>query len=117
MYQAMLILQQMLRKVIRIVIPISRLPVLATLRGSRPNTGTCTENDNINVSSNVDSSINDEENDSDTQEDDDLSCLENETMNENNLSNVDSASGPDNDKIFIILRQERNDFWHPPDYI
>ena len=47
----MLILQLILRKIIRIVIPISRLPVLATPKGSRPNAGTCTENYNVNVSS------------------------------------------------------------------
>ena len=69
----------MLRKIIRIAIPIKRLPVLAALMGSKPNAGTCTENDNINVSSVVNPSTNVEENnnDSDDQEDDNLSRLEN----------------------------------------
>ena len=72
--------------------------------------GTCTENYNINVSSDVDPSTNVEENDN-------LSCFENEIINEDNLSNVDSALGLDNDKTLNIFRQERNDFWYPPDYI
>ena len=54
---------------------------------------------------------------SDDQEDDNLSCPENELINEDNLSNVDSALGPDNDKTLNILEQERNDFWCPPDYL
>ena len=61
MYQVMFILQLMLRKIIRIVIPISRLTILAAPRGSRPNTGTDTENYNVNVSS-------------DDQEDNYISC-------------------------------------------
>ena len=53
--------------------------------------------------------------DSDDQEDDKISCLENEIINEDNSSNVDSALGLDNDKTLHILGQERNDFWCSPD--
>ena len=62
---------------IRIVIHISRFPVLDALRVNRPNAGTCTKNDNINVSSDVNSTTDVEENnnDSDHQEDDNLSYL------------------------------------------
>ena len=83
---------------------ISRLPVLADLIGSWPNVGTCPENDNINVSSDVDTPTNDEENDN-------LSCLENKIIIEDNLFNVDFALRPDNDKTLNIFGQERNDFW------
>ena len=107
----------MLRKILRIAIAISRLPVLAALRCSRPNVGTCTENDGINVSSDVDPSTNVEENFSDGQKDDNLSCHENIIINEDNLSNVDSALRPNNDKSLNIFEQEWNDFWYPPDYI
>ena len=72
MYHVMFILQLMLRKIIRIGIPISRLPILAALRGSKPNEGTCIEN----VSSDVNPTINVEDIYSDDQEDDNLSCLE-----------------------------------------
>ena len=74
----------------------SNLPVLAALIGSWPNAGTCPENDNINVSSDVDTPTNDEENDN-------LSCLETEIINEDNLFNVDSDMGLDNDITFNIL--------------
>ena len=107
----------MLRKIIRIAIPLSRLPLLAALRSSRPHEGTCTENYHINVSSDVNFLINVEENDSDSQEDENLSSLENEIINEDNLSNVDSTVGPDNDKTFDILGQEEKDFRYLPDYI
>ena len=83
---------------------------MAALRGSRPNAGTCTENDNLNLSSNVNPSSNVEENYSDSQEDDNLSYLENEIINDDNLPNVNSALGPDNDKTLNILGRERNDF-------
>ena len=83
---------------------------MAALSGSWPNVGTFTENDNINVSSDVDPSTNVEENDN-------LSCLEAEIINEDNLFNVDSDMGLDNHKTFNILGQERNDFWYPPGYI
>ena len=83
---------------------------MAALSGNWPHLGTFTENDNINVSSDVDPSTTVEEND-------DFSCLEAEIINENNLFNVDSDMGLDNDKTFNILGQERNDFWYPPDYI
>ena len=92
------------------MVPISRLPVLATLRGSWHNVGTCTEYYNINISSDVDPSTNLEENDN-------LSCLENEINNEDNLFDVDSAWRLDNDKTLNILVQENNNFWYPPDYI
>ena len=71
--------------------------------GSWPNVGTCTENYNINASSEVDPSTNVKENDN-------LSCLENEIINEDNLLNVDFTLGPDNDKTLNIFEQERNDF-------
>ena len=72
MDQVMFILQLMLWKIIRIVIPITRLPILAAPRGSRSNAGTCAENDIINVSCDVNPTTNIEENnnDSDNQEDD-----------------------------------------------
>ena len=54
----MLILQLILRNIIRIAIPISRLSVLAALRDSRPNAGTCIENGNTNVSSDANPSTN-----------------------------------------------------------
>ena len=45
------------------MVPISRLPVLAALRGSRPNAGTCTENYKVNdVSSDVNPTTNVEKN-------------------------------------------------------
>ena len=99
-------------KIIRIAIPISRLPILAAPNGSRPNAGNCTENDNINVFSDVDPSTNVEENhnDSNDQENDNLSCLENEMVNENSLFHVDSALGLDNDKTLHIIGQEKKDF-------
>ena len=56
----------MLREIIKIVIPISRLPVLAAAGGSRPNTGTCTENDDVNVSSDFNPKINVEGNNNDS---------------------------------------------------
>ena len=65
----------MLRKIIRIVTPISRLPVLAAPRGSRPNADSCscTENYIINVSSDVNPrTTNVMENDSESQEDDNI---------------------------------------------
>ena len=83
---------------------------MAALRSRRPNVGTYTENDNINVSSDVDPSTNVEENDN-------LFCLENKINNEDNLFNVDSAMELDNDKTFNILGLKRNDCWYPPDYI
>ena len=50
-------IQEKSSKIIKVtkfkMIPISRLPVLATPSGRRPNTGTCTESDNVNVSSDV----------------------------------------------------------------
>ena len=66
------------------MVPISRLPVLAGLSGSRPNEGTCTESDNANVASDVYPTTNVDEMDGDDQEDDNLSCLENEIINEDN---------------------------------
>ena len=86
------------------------MPVSAAIRGSWPNVGTCTENDNINVSSDVDPSTNVEENDN-------LSCLENKIINEDNLLNVDFTLGTDNNKTLNIFEQKRNDFWYPPGYI
>ena len=47
------ILQLFLRKIIRIAIPISKLPVLTVSRGKSPNAGTCTENYSVNVYSDV----------------------------------------------------------------
>ena len=64
------------------MVPISRLPVLAALSGCRPNEGTCTESDNANVTSDAYPTTNVNETDSDDQEDDNLSCLENEIINE-----------------------------------
>ena len=77
------------------------------------------ENDNIDVPNNVipSTDVEDNDNGSDGQEDDNLSCPENEIINEDNLSNVDSAVGPDNEKTLNILEQERNDFWCTLDYI
>ena len=98
----------------RTVIPISRLPVLATPRGSRPNAGTCTESNNVNVFSDVNLTTNVEKNDSDNQEDDNYSCLEIDIINDDNLSNVVnvvSVLGLDSDKTLNILGQESNDFW------
>ena len=89
----MLILQLMLRNIIRIAIPNSRLPGLVAPRDSRLNKGTCTENDN--VSSDVNPTTNVEENDSYGQEDDNLFCLKNEILNEDNSSDLDSVLGLD----------------------
>ena len=79
--------------------------VLFAFRGSRPNAGTCTDSDNINVSSVVNPSNNIEENNNDSNnlEDDNLSCLENKIINEDNLSNFDSGLGPDNNKTLNIF--------------
>ena len=68
MYQVMLILQLMLRKIIKIVIPISRVPDFAALRGNRPIVGIyiCTKNDNVNISSNVNLTSNVNENNKDS---------------------------------------------------
>ena len=46
-------------------------------------------------------------NDSDDQEDDNISCLENKIIKENNSSNVDSVQGMDSDKTLNILAQEK----------
>ena len=46
-------------------------------------------------------------NDSDDQEDDNISCLENKIIKENNSSNVDSVQGLDSDKTLNILAQEK----------
>ena len=54
--------------------------------------------------------------DSDDQEDDNLTCLENKIINEDNQSNVDSTLGLDKDKFLNILGQKRNDFWCSSDY-
>ena len=51
------------------LVPISRLPVLATPSGSKLNVGTCTESDYVNVSSDVNPTTNIEEMDFDDQED------------------------------------------------
>ena len=101
------------------MVPISRLPVLAAPRGNRSNAGTCTESDIVNVSSNVNPTTNAEENnnDSDQGEDNNISCLENKIIDEDNSSNLDSIWGLDNDKTLNILEQEKNDFWSPPHYI
>ena len=85
------------------MVHISRLPVLAALSGSRPKEGTCAESDNANVSSYVNPTTNVEEMDSDDREDDNLSCLENEIINEDNSSNVDSVLGLDNHKTLNIF--------------
>ena len=91
------------------MVPISRLPVLATPRHlypRLPDAGTCTESDNINVFSDVNPKTNVEENinDSDDQEDENISYLENKIVNENNSSNAaDSVLGLDNDKTLNIL--------------
>ena len=82
---------------------------------SRPIEGNCTESDNANVSSDINPTTNVDELDSDNEEDGNLSCLENEIINEVSSSNVDSALG--NDKTLNILGQKRNDFWCPPDFI
>ena len=76
---------------------ISRLPVLAALIRSRPDEGTCTESDNANVISDTYPMTNVDETDDD-QEDDNRSCLENEIINEDNSSTVDSALELDNNK-------------------
>ena len=89
------------------MVPISRLPILVASNGSRPNAGTYTESDKINVSSDCNPTINVEEMDSDYQEDDNLSSLKNEIINENNSSFVHSVLGLDNDKTLNILGQER----------
>ena len=68
------------------IILISRLPVLAAPSGSKLKAGICTEN--VNVSSDVNPTTNVEEMDSDDQEDNNLSCLENEIIIDDNLSNV-----------------------------
>ena len=93
------------------VVPISRLPVLAALNGSRPNEGTCIESNNANVSNDVNPTTNVEEMESDDLEDDNISCLQNEIINKNNSSNVDSILRLNNHKTLNILGQERNDFW------
>ena len=66
--------------------------------------------DNANVTSDVDRITNVDEMDFDDHEDNNLSCLENEIVNENNLSNVDSALVLNNYKTFKFLGQERNGF-------
>ena len=99
------------------MVPISRLPLLAAPIGSRSNAGTCTESNNVNVSSNVNPATDVEEMGSDYQEDNNLSCFENELFNEDSSSNVVSVLGLYNDKKFNILEQERNNFWFPPYYI
>ena len=85
------------------MVPISRLPVLAALRCSKPNEGICTKSDHLNVSSDFNPTTNVEEMDSDDREDDNLSCLENEIINEDNSSNVDSVLGLDNHKTLNIF--------------
>ena len=80
------------------------MPVLAALTGRWANVGNCTENDNINVSSDIYLPTNVKENDN-------LSCIGNRIINEDNLLNVDFALGLDNDKTLNILGQERKDFW------
>ena len=57
------------------MVPISKLPILATLSCSRPNKDTCTESDNSKVTSDVNPTTNVDEKDSNNQEDDNLSCL------------------------------------------
>ena len=92
-------IQEKSSKIIKVtkfkMIPISRLPVLATPSGRRPNTGTCTESDNVNVSSDVNPTTNVEENDSYGQEGDNLFCLKNEILNEDNSSDLASVLGLD----------------------
>ena len=97
------------------MIPISKLPILAAPIGSRPNAGTCTKSYNVNVYSDVNPATNIEENnnDSDDQEGNNISCLENKIINEDNSSNVGSVLGLDNVKTLNILEQERNDFGCP----
>ena len=58
------------------MVPISRLPVMAALSGSKLNEDTCTESDNANVASDAYPITNVDETNHD-QEDDNLSCLEN----------------------------------------
>ena len=62
---------------------------MAALSSSRPNAGICTETDNANVWCDVNSITNVEKMDSDDQDDDNLSCLENELINEDNSSNFE----------------------------
>ena len=83
------------------MVPILRLLVLAALSGSMPNED---QSDNLNVSRDVNPTTNVEEMDGDDREDDNLSCLENEIINEDNSSNVDSVLGLDNDKTYNIFR-------------
>ena len=64
---------------------------------------TCTESDNANITLDVNPATNVDEMDSDDQEDDNLSCLENKIINEDNSSNVESPLGLDNDKTLNIL--------------
>ena len=75
---------------------------MAVLTGRWPNVDTCTENDNIFLTSDIDLPTNVEENDN-------LSCIENMIINEDNLLNVDFALGLDNDKTLNIFGQERKD--------
>ena len=72
----MLILQLMLRNIIRIAIPNSRLPGLVAPRDSRLNKGTCTENDNVSSDVNPTTNVEENNNDSDDQVNDNISCLE-----------------------------------------
>ena len=67
------------------MVPISRLSVLAVLSGSKRKEGTCIESDNANLSYDVNPLTNVEEMNSDDQEGDNLSCLQNEIINEDSL--------------------------------
>ena len=79
------------------MVPISKLPLLAAPTGSRSDAGTFIVSDNVNVSSDVNPTTNSVENGwwwSGRS----LSCLENEIIEEDNSSNVDSVLELDNDK-------------------
>ena len=72
------------------MVSISRLPVLAATRSSWPKAELCTESDKVNVSSDVNPTTNVQENnnDRDDQENGNISCPENQVINEDNSSNV-----------------------------
>ena len=76
---------------------------MTALTGCWRNVGTCSENDNINLSNDIDLQINIEENSN-------LSCIENRIINDDNLLNVDFALGLDNDTTLNIFGEERKDF-------
>ena len=79
---------------------------MAVLTGCWPNIGARSENDNINLSNDIDLPNAAEENDN-------LSCIENRIIKDNNLLNVDFALEPDNDKTLNIFGEERKHHWLP----